>query len=93
LFTSYAPLAKPRLAVVVIGRGSDARNHFPAAVAGKIYRDLGSRFGAPINLQVAMSKPGNDPKAAQLNEEDKDEAETEAAETEAAANADGEARV
>jgi penicillin-binding protein 2 len=86
LFASYAPLANPRLAVVVIGRGSDARNHFPAAVAGKIYRDLGSRFGAPINLQLATSKPNNDSKAAQLNEEDKDEAEAAAAESEA--NAD-----
>jgi penicillin-binding protein 2 len=84
LFTSYAPLANPRLAVVVIGRGPDARNHFPAAVAGKIYRELGSRFGAPINLQVATGKPGNDSKAAELNEEDKDAAEAEAAETEAA---------
>jgi len=90
LFTSYAPLANPRLAVVVIGRGPDARNHFPAAVAGKIYRELGSRFGAPINLQLATGKPGNDSKAAELNEEDKDAAEAEAAETaaaEAAANA------
>ncbi|HVQ36584.1 MAG TPA: penicillin-binding transpeptidase domain-containing protein [Pyrinomonadaceae bacterium] len=83
LFTSYAPLANPRLAVVVIGRGPDARNHFPAAVAGKIYRELGSRFGAPITLQVATGKPG-DSKAAELNEEDKDAAEAEAAETEAA---------
>jgi membrane peptidoglycan carboxypeptidase len=82
LFTSYAPLANPRLAVVVITRGSDARNHFPAAVAGRIYRDLGARFGAPINLQVATGKPG-DSKSAELNEEDKDAAEAEAAETEA----------
>ncbi|HKO96075.1 MAG TPA: penicillin-binding transpeptidase domain-containing protein, partial [Pyrinomonadaceae bacterium] len=28
LFTSYAPLANPRLAVVVIARGSDGRKHF-----------------------------------------------------------------
>jgi membrane peptidoglycan carboxypeptidase len=87
LFTSYAPLANPRLAVVVITRGSDARNHFPAAVAGRIYRDLGSRFGAPISLQLATSKPGNDSKAAELNEEEKDAAEAEAAETEAATKA------
>ena len=44
LFTSYAPLANPRLAVVVITRGPDARKHFPAAVAGRIYRDLGNRL-------------------------------------------------
>ena len=83
LFTSYAPLANPRLAVVVIARGSDGRNHFPAAVAGRIYRDLGGRFGTPINLQVATGKPGNDSKAAELNEEDKEAAEAEAAESEA----------
>jgi membrane peptidoglycan carboxypeptidase len=88
LFTSYAPLANPRLAVVVITRGSDARNHFPAAVAGRIYRDLGSRFGAPINLQIATAKPGDDSKAAELNEEDKDAAEAEAAEIEAARKAE-----
>ena len=83
LFTSYAPLANPRLAVVVITRGSDARNHFPAAVAGRIYRDLDRRFGTPINLQVATSQPASDSKAAELNEEEKDAA-AEAAAIEAA---------
>lgn len=80
LFTSYAPLANPRLAVVVITRGSDARGHFPAAVAGRIYRDLNRRFGTPVHLQLAAGHP--DSKAAELNEEDKD-AEAEAAQTEA----------
>lgn len=82
LFASYAPLVDPRLAVVVIARGSDAHSHFPAAVAGKIYRDLNGRFGTPTNLQVAGTldaRPGlsnradMDPKAA-LNEEERDEA-------------------
>lgn len=82
LFTSYAPLANPRLAVVVIARGSDGRKHFPAAVAGRIYRDLNHRFGTPIHLQLA-AKP-NDSKAAELNEEEKDAEEAEAAETAAA---------
>ncbi len=81
LFASYAPLANPRLAVVVITRGSDARKHFPAAVAGRIYRELGARFGTPIHLQVAT---GNDAKASELNEEEKDAEEAEAAEVEAA---------
>ncbi len=80
LFTSYAPLANPRLAVVVIGRGPDARNHFPAAVAGRIYRELNTRFGTPINLQIAKTPSADDPKAAELNEEEKDTAEAEAAE-------------
>lgn len=85
LFTSYAPLANPRLAVVVIGRGPDARGHFPAAVAGRIYRELNGRFGTPVNLQFAKAPDPRaaDPKAAELNEEDKDAAAEEAAEQEA----------
>jgi penicillin-binding protein 2 len=83
LFTSYAPLANPRLAVVVIARGSDGRKHFPAAVAGRIYRDLNQRFGTPVHLQIA-TKPGTDEKAAELNEEEKDAVEAEEAEVEAA---------
>jgi transpeptidase family protein len=55
LFTSYAPLANPRLAVVVIAQGSDGRHHFPVAVAGEIYRQLNHRFGTAINLQVATT--------------------------------------
>ncbi|MGH9880175.1 MAG: penicillin-binding transpeptidase domain-containing protein [Pyrinomonadaceae bacterium] len=82
LFTSYAPLANPRLAVVVIARGSDGRRHFPAAVAGQIYRELNRRFGTPVNLQIATTPPGgaDDSKAAELNEEEKDAAAAEAAE-------------
>ena len=83
LFTSYAPLANPRLAVVVIGRGPDARGHFPAAVAGRIYRELNHRFGTPVNLEFAKAPTSDDPKAAELNEEDKDAAEEEAAEQKA----------
>ena len=55
LFTSYAPLANPKLAVVVITRGTDAHHHLPAAVAGRIYRDLNQRFGTPTNLQIATT--------------------------------------
>ena len=78
LFTSYAPLANPRLAVVVIAQGTDARRHFPAAVAGEIYRQLNHRFGTAINLQVAST----------LDDEEKEVADAEAA---AAAEAEGEA--
>lgn len=53
LFASYAPVLNPRLAVVVITRGADARGHFPAAVAGRIYRDLGNQHGAPSGVNVA----------------------------------------
>lgn len=65
LFTSYAPLANPRLAVVVITRGTDAHHHLPAAVAGQIYRDLHDRFGTPRNLKIAS-----------IPEDEEDEAET-----------------
>jgi len=80
LFASYAPLVNPRLAVVVIARGDDAHGHFPAAVAGRIYRDLNGRFGTPTDLQIAATRAlssGADPKAA-LNEEESDEATAEA---------------
>src|SRR5258706_9322903 len=56
LFTWYAPFNNPRLAVVVIARGADGRNHFPAAVAGQIYRNLGSRFGATTIEQIATKR-------------------------------------
>lgn len=75
LFTSYAPLANPRLAVVVITQGTDARRHLPAAVAGEIYRQLNHRFGTAINLQVAST----------LDDEEKEVADAEAA----AENGDG----
>jgi membrane peptidoglycan carboxypeptidase len=55
LFTSYAPQSNPRLAVVVIARGADGRNHFPAAVAGQIYRDLNGRFGGSEKEQIATT--------------------------------------
>src|SRR5262245_6406548 len=73
LFTSYAPVVNPRLAVVVITRGADAHNHLPAAVAGKIYSALSPRFGTLINFQVAQTSddeaPKGDKKAAALDEE------------------------
>jgi membrane peptidoglycan carboxypeptidase len=55
LFTSYAPLNNPRLAIAVIGRGADGRNHFPVTVAGRIYRDLNGRFGVTGQEQLAKS--------------------------------------
>jgi len=88
LFTSYAPLANPRLAVVVISRGPDARKHFPAAVAGRIYRELNNRFGTPVNLQLATAPGAEDPRAAELNEEEKEAAEADAAEAAAEVTAE-----
>lgn len=90
LFTSYAPLVNPKLAVVVITRGTDAHSHLPAAVAGQIYRDLNHRFGTPTNLPVASAAgdgASGDPKIADIDEESK---ETEA---ERAKEEEGEAEV
>ncbi len=78
LFTSYAPLANPRLAVVVIAQGTDGRRHFPATVAGEIYRQLNHRFGTTINLQVAST----------LDDEEKEVADDEAAADNAATEGD-----
>jgi len=69
LFASYAPLANPRLAVIVIAEGTDGRRHFPVSVAGEIYRQLNHRFGTAINLQVAST----------LDDEEKEVADAEAA--------------
>jgi membrane peptidoglycan carboxypeptidase len=80
LFTSYAPVVNPKLAVVVITRGTDAHRHLPAAIAGDIYRALSPRFGTQINFQVAEGPDGEstnpNKKAADLDEES---AETKAA--------------
>src|SRR5438105_966971 len=79
LFTSYAPVVNPKLAVVVITRGSDAHNHLPAAVAGDIYSALSPRYGTLINFQIAEGPDdettpngARDKKAAALNEEAKE---------------------
>jgi membrane peptidoglycan carboxypeptidase len=90
LFTSYAPLANPRLAVVVIAQGTDARRHFPAAVAGEIYRGLNHRFGTAINLQVASTLDDEEKEVADAEaaaEENGDEMAAETADTTAAAPA------
>jgi membrane peptidoglycan carboxypeptidase len=81
LFTSYAPLANPRLAVVVITKGTDARRHFPAAVAGEIYRGLNHRFGTAINLQVASTLDDEEKEVADAEEAAEQTADSMAAET------------
>ncbi|MBD0370264.1 MAG: hypothetical protein ICV60_05475 [Pyrinomonadaceae bacterium] len=49
LFGSFAPVGNPRLAVVVITRGSSERGRIAASIAGKIYKGLESRFGVLSN--------------------------------------------
>ncbi len=72
LFTSYAPLVNPKLAVVVIARGVDGRSHFPAAVAGQIYRELNGRFGGPAMTQVAATRKSIEP-TVELESDDEEE--------------------
>src|SRR5688572_2917047 len=82
LFTSYAPVVNPKLAVVVITRGSAGRSKHAAAIAGNIYRALSPRFGTQIDFQVAEvdDETTNSNGKAALNEE--------AAETKAATEAE-----
>ncbi|HJU54868.1 MAG TPA: penicillin-binding transpeptidase domain-containing protein [Pyrinomonadaceae bacterium] len=79
LFTSYAPVHNPRLAVVVVTRGPDARRHFPAYVAGQIYRSLKHRFGPGTDGMPYASTPMiprpklSASEAAALSDEDREE--------------------
>jgi hypothetical protein len=81
LFGSFAPVGNPRLAVVVVTRGSGERGRVAAAIAGKIYKGLEGRFGVlgngkdndriantPVDL---TPRPKIDPKtAAALSDEE-----------------------
>jgi membrane peptidoglycan carboxypeptidase len=80
LFTSYAPVHDPQLAVVVIAKGSDGRGHIPAYIAGQIYKSLRHRFGpgkdaAPYAAAPIVPRPKINPNAAAiLSDEEKEEA-------------------
>ncbi|MGI9107388.1 MAG: penicillin-binding transpeptidase domain-containing protein [Pyrinomonadaceae bacterium] len=85
LFTSYAPVEDPQLAIAVVSRGSDARAHFPVAVAGQIYRALSYRFGKrngksllPLTPELLAPRPQVNPTAlaGAEDEEDSDAADT-----------------
>jgi membrane peptidoglycan carboxypeptidase len=79
LFTSYAPVHDPRLAIAVVTRGSGERGRLAASVAGKIYRSLNHRFGNRGGAQplIANDRLAPRPKidartAAALSDEDKE---------------------
>jgi membrane peptidoglycan carboxypeptidase len=80
LFTSYAPVQNPQLAIVVVAKGADGRGHFPAYVAGQIYKSLRHRFGPGkdavpyANMPVAPRPKLNPNAAAALSDEDNEEA-------------------
>jgi penicillin-binding protein 2 len=81
LFTSYAPVEDPQLAIAVVGMGPDARQHATVAIAGQIYKTLAYRFGkrgdkAPYKLtpDILAPRPKIDPSAvANISEEDAEE--------------------
>lgn len=77
LFASYAPVHNPNLAIVVVTRGPDARRHFPAYVAGQIYRSLKHRFattgGAPMPYAIAPRPKINPNAAAEIADEERED--------------------
>ncbi len=95
LFTSYAPVSDPRLAVAVVIKGNGARGKYAANVAGRVYRALNHRFGRRANApsQLAIVPGGLAPRpklnaaaAAAVSDEDR---EVEAATGDATTNANG----
>jgi membrane peptidoglycan carboxypeptidase len=93
LFTSYAPVEDPQLAIAVVGRGPDARQHVPAWIAGQIYKSLAYRFGKrgnkpPFSLTPDILHPHPKVDAATalaISEEDAEENKAAADEAAAAA--------
>lgn len=89
LFTSYAPVHDPQLAVAVILRGTHARGKWAAAVAGEIYRNLSHRFGPRpgstpmLATDVLAPRPKVDARiAAEVSDEEKEDEEAEKAQQE-----------
>ncbi|CAN5430794.1 hypothetical protein BH20ACI1_BH20ACI1_09320 [soil metagenome] len=89
LFASVAPIENPKFAVIVITRGEGERGKYAAAVAGKVYNSLRTRFEvdnnknlAQIPLELKPQSKINAKTAAQLDtdeDEDSDENDTLAA--------------
>ncbi|MDT5263094.1 MAG: penicillin-binding protein 2 [Acidobacteriota bacterium] len=87
LFTSYAPVQDPQLAITVILRNSGARGKYASAVAGDVYRRLtqSARFAPKPGSQPVLAndmltpRPHIDPrKAAEVSDEEKEDEATEA---------------
>jgi penicillin-binding protein 2 len=79
LFTSYAPVHDPQLAIAVITHGSSSRGKYSAQIAGQIYNSLRGRFGIKAESPGALAndmlvpRPKVDPRKAGI-ESDEDEA-------------------
>ncbi|MGB8509383.1 MAG: penicillin-binding transpeptidase domain-containing protein, partial [Pyrinomonadaceae bacterium] len=84
LFTSFAPVHDPKLAIAVVTRGSGERGKYAAGVAGKVYRALNTRFGVRpgstgtpmLATDMLAPRPHIDPRKAAViaDEEREDEA-------------------
>jgi penicillin-binding protein 2 len=94
LFTSFAPVHDPQLAVAVILRGTHARGKYASEVAGGVYRRLSqlARFAPKPGSQPVLAnemlapRPHIDPrKAAEVSDEEREDEALEA--TEAAKDA------
>jgi penicillin-binding protein 2 len=90
LFTSFAPIQDPQLAVAVILRGSHARGKYASEVAGGVYRRLGliARFAPKPGSQPVLAndmlapRPHIDPrKAAEVSDEEREDEAIEAKQT------------
>jgi membrane peptidoglycan carboxypeptidase len=92
LFTSYAPVHDPQLAIAVITHGSSSRGKYSAQIAGQIYNSLRGRFGIKTESPGALAndmlvpRPKVDPRKVGI-ESDEDEADN-AEKAEKAADAD-----
>jgi penicillin-binding protein 2 len=79
LFTSYAPVHDPQLAVAVITHGSSSRGKYSAQIAGQVYNSLRTRFGIKAESPGALAndmlipRPKVDPRKVGI-ENDEDEA-------------------
>ena len=82
LFTSFAPVHDPQLAVAVILRGSHARGSYASEVAGGVYRRLGliARFAPKPGSRPMLAndmiapRPHIDPrKAAEVSDEERED--------------------
>jgi hypothetical protein len=89
LFTSFAPVHDPQLAVAVILRGTHARGKYASEVAGGVYRRLGltARFAPKPGSQPMLAndmlapRPHIDPrKAAEVSDEEREDEDAEATE-------------
>jgi membrane peptidoglycan carboxypeptidase len=74
LFTSFAPVVNPQLAVVVVTRGSGERGKVAAGIAGRIYRALDPRYGRTLTPQQLANTPQMPkPNPRVMGESDEDE--------------------